>query len=195
MSRLASTSCARKAGQASFAAWYRYGRARFGSSICRTAGRRGAGRSAVRVPRPGGSLRGSSAPRIEPPENPRELYDSSYSDYLGGQYDLAIAGFRRYLASFSETDLADNANYWIAESLFSQRKYSQAINEFDRILQGYPRSDKIPSVLLKKGYAYLEVGQREQGVVQLRNVVREYPQSDEANLARQRLRSLGVDPG
>ena len=68
-------------------------------------------------------------------------------------------------------------------------------NEFDRILKGYPRSDKIPSVLLKKGYAYLEVGQREQGVVQLRNVVREYPQSDEANLARQRLRSLGVDPG
>ena len=123
----------------------------------------------------GGSLRRSSAPRIEPPESPRELYDASYSDYLGGKYDLAIAGFRRYLDSFSETDLADNANYWIAESLFSQRKYSQAI--------------------LKKGYAYLEIGQREQGVVQLRSVVREYPQSDEANLARQRLRSLGVDPG
>lgn len=143
----------------------------------------------------GGSLRRPTAPAIEPPENPRDLYDASYSDYLGGQYDLAIAGFRRYLESFSETELADNANYWIAESLFSQRKYSQAITEFDRILKTYPRSDKIPSVLLKKGYAYLELGQREQGVVHLRNVVREYPGSDEANLARQRLRSLGVDPG
>lgn len=143
----------------------------------------------------GGSLRRPSTPSIQPPENPRELYDSSYSDYLAGNYSLAISGFRRYLDSFPETDLADNANYWVAESLFSQRKYSQAIGEFDRILKGYPSSDKTASVLLKKGYAYLEVGQREQGLLQLRNVVGQFPQSDEANLARQRLRSLGVDPG
>jgi len=60
-------------------------------------------------------------------------------------------------------------------------------------LQRYPRSDKTPSILLKKGYAYLEMGQREQGLVQLQQVIRGFPETDEANLARQRLASLGVD--
>jgi tol-pal system protein YbgF len=106
-----------------------------------------------------------------------------------------ILGFRRYLEAFPETDLADNAAYWIAESNFSQRKYSQAIKEFDDILQAYPRSDKTPSIMLKKGYSYLEMGQREQGLVQLRSVIRQFPETDEANLARQRLVSLGVDGG
>ncbi len=55
----------------------------------------------------------------------------------------------------------------------------------------YPRSDKIPSALLKKGYAHLELGERSQGVVQLQHVIRQYPTSDEANLARQRLREIG----
>jgi len=62
-------------------------------------------------------------------------------------------------------------------------------------LNRYPRSDKVPSAALKKGYAHLELGERSQGVVQLQYVVRQFPNSDEANLARQRLRELGVDPG
>ena len=131
-----------------------------------------------------GSLEGT-------PEDPESLYQTAYNDYLRGNYDLAIMGFRRYLDAFPDTELADNASYWIGEAYFSQRKHQQAIKEFDNILDRYPRSDKTPSALLKKGYSYLELGQREPGVLQLRQVIRDYPQSDEANLARQRLSSLG----
>jgi len=63
----------------------------------------------------GGALRGP-IPTVRsqpPPENPRALYQSAYNDYLSGNYDLAILGFRRYLEAFPETDLADNAAYWI----------------------------------------------------------------------------------
>jgi len=143
----------------------------------------------------GGALSGPVTPGeatlTGAPEDPQALYQAAYNDYLRGSYDLAILGFRRYLESFSDTELADNAAYWIGECYFSQRKYQQAIQEFEKILSRYPRSDKTASAVLKKGYAYLEIGQREQGIVQLQHVIREYPQSDEANLARQRLAALG----
>ena len=74
---------------------------------------------------------------------------------MRGNYDLAVLGFRQYLESFPDTELADNASYWIGESYYSQGKYQQAIREFDGILRRYPRSDKLASGLLKKGYAYL----------------------------------------
>lgn len=127
-----------------------------------------------------------------PASDPQAMYQAAYADYLRKNYDLAVMGFQQYLKEFPDTDLADNAAYWIGECLFSQGKYAQAIQEFDNVLTRFPRSDKTASAMLKKAYATLETGQRSKGVAELQRVIREYPSSDEANLAKQRLRNLGA---
>lgn len=126
-------------------------------------------------------------------EDPLETYQSAYRDYQRGNFDLAIQGFRDYLKGNPATDLSDNAAYWIGESLFSQKKYREAVEQFDRVINGFPKSDKVPAALLKKGYAYIELGEKAQGIVQLQYVVHEHPRSQEASLAKQKLRSLGID--
>jgi len=142
----------------------------------------------------GSSMRSSTGgPGTEeapPPTDPQALYQTAYNDYLRGNYELSILGFRQYLESFPDTELADNASYWIGECYFSQGQYDQAIKEFDNILSSYERSDKVASALLKKAYAYIELGQISRGVDQLRNVIQNYPGTDEANLARQRLQEV-----
>ena len=125
--------------------------------------------------------------------DPETLYQTAYSDYLRGAYDLALLGFRQYLDAYPETDLTDNAVYWIGECYYRQQRYSGAIAEYDRVLERWPRSDKTASALLKKGYAQIELGDRASGTAQLERVIRTFPNSDEANLARQRLQNLGVD--
>ncbi len=127
--------------------------------------------------------------------DPETLYQSSYSDYLRGGYDLALLGFRQYLEAYPETDLTDNAVYWIGECFYRQQKYGDAIVEYDRVLERWPRSDKTASAMLKKGYALVELGQKKDGIAQLQRVVSTFGTSDEANLARQKLQSLGVAPG
>ncbi|HUO86117.1 MAG TPA: tol-pal system protein YbgF [Thermoanaerobaculia bacterium] len=124
--------------------------------------------------------------------DPESLYQTAYNDYLRGSYDAAIREFEEYVSNFPDTELADNAVYWIGESFYRQRKFRQAIEQFNLVLDRYPRSDKVPSAALKKGYAHLELGERSQGVAQLQYVVRQFPGGDEANLAAQRLRELGV---
>jgi len=145
-------------------------------------------------PPPGGGGAGGPIPG-NAAADPETLYRTSYNDYLRGNYDLAILGFRQYLESFASTDLADNASYWIGESYYRQKRFQDAIREFDAVVNQYPNSDKVASALLRKGYAYLELGEQSKGVVQLQNVIRRYPKSDEANLARQQLSGLGIDPG
>jgi tol-pal system protein YbgF len=148
------------------------------------------------------AVRNATAPPVPGPmpgpapgatSDPETLYQTSYSDYLRGNYDLALLGFRQYLESFPDTDLADNASYWIGECFYRQQKYADAIAEYDKVLTQFPRSDKTASALLKKGYAQIELGQRRDGLAQLEKVIKNFPSSDEANLARQRLQSLGVD--
>jgi tol-pal system protein YbgF len=132
-------------------------------------------------------------PPATPGEDPMQTYQAAYRDYQRANFDLAVAGFREFLARNANSDLADNAAYWIGESLFSQKKYREAIEQFDSVVTRYPRSDKVPGALLKKGYAYISLGEKAQGVVQLQYVVHEHPNTQEATLARQRLKQLGIE--
>lgn len=143
--------------------------------------------SEITVPAPGPVV----APA--PTENPVDVYQAAFRDYQRGNFDLAISGFRDFITQSPNSDLADNAAYWIGESLFSQQKYPEAIAQFDSVVTQYPRSDKVPGALLKKGFSYLNINERAQGIVQLQYVVHEHPNAPEAALARQRLRQLGIE--
>lgn len=140
-----------------------------------------------------GSAPPATSPQANAAADPETLYQTAYSDYLRGAYDLALLGFRQYLDAYPETDLADNAVYWIGECFYRQQRYREAIAEYDKVLAQWPRSDKTASAMLKKSYAQVESGSRTEGVAGLERVVQTFPNSDEANLARQKLQSLGVD--
>lgn len=122
-----------------------------------------------------------------------DLYAQATADYQRGQYELARQGFEDYVATFPKTDLSDDSVYWIGECWAAQKKPKDAIAAFDRLIKLYPQSDRAATAHLKKGLAHLELGEKAQAIVQLQFVVHEFPGSDEAKSARQRLRTLGSD--
>jgi len=133
----------------------------------------------------------SAAPRTGPP-SPEELYNAAYGDFIKGSYDLARQGFEEYLKNYPDTELSDNAQYWVGESYYIQRKFNEAIQGFDKVLMNYPKGDKAPAAALKKGYSLLETKNNEAGVRELRQLIQKYPNSDSAQLAKDRLNSLGI---
>lgn len=120
----------------------------------------------------------------------REHYDAAYLELLKGNYDLAIASFQEYLARFPDTDLADNAQYWIGECHFARGETADAIDSFLAVETRWPNSDKIPGALLKVAYCH----QNENNTAGARRVFEEliarYPNSDEARLSREKLAAL-----
>jgi tol-pal system protein YbgF len=124
--------------------------------------------------------------------SPDELYRSAYEDYMRGNYDLAADGFAEYRRRFPNTELTDNALYWIGECYDAQERPQEALDTFTKVLEDYPTSDKAAAAQLKKGLIYLKMGDQGQGVVNLQYVVYEHPGTREADLAREQLRSLGL---
>ena len=124
--------------------------------------------------------------------SPEELYRAAYEDYMRGNYQLAADGFGEYRRRWPSTELSDNALYWIGECLDAQDKTEEALAIFTQVLEEYPASDKAPAAQLKKGLLYLKLGDKGQGALNLQYVVYEYPGTREADLARERLRSLGM---
>jgi tol-pal system protein YbgF len=118
---------------------------------------------------------------------PRDLYQQAYSDFARKNYDLSIQGFQEYLRLYRDTDLADNAQYWIGECLQAQGKYEDAVTAFNALLRDFTDSDKIPDARYKKGVALEALGRRSQAILEYRFVVERFPNSPAARLAREKL--------
>jgi len=122
--------------------------------------------------------------------SPQQVYNTAYSDYLKGNYQLAIEGFRQYIENFRESPLADNAQYWIGECYFSQGDYLKAIEEFNKLILNFPQGDKVPAAYLKKGYSYFALGKKEEGIAVLKLLISKFTESEEAKLAEQKNKEI-----
>jgi len=123
---------------------------------------------------------------------PDVLYNNALRDYNAAKNDLATQEFSDYVKFYPNTDLAGNAYFYLAEIAFKQGNYQEAAKNYDQVLQNFPTGNKAPSAALKKGFALIELGQKDDGIAQLRHVIQRYPRSSEALQARERLRKLGA---
>lgn len=120
------------------------------------------------------------------------LYSNGLRDINGGKYDLARQEFQDYLKYYPETDLASNAQFYIGEIDFHQKRYEQAANAYDKVITNYPKSLKMVTARYRRGMALIELNEKAAGIRDLREVIRRYPGTDEEKHARAKLRELGV---
>ncbi len=141
-------------------------------------------------PTPAGGQPGQAAAPQAPP--PDVLYNNALRDYNGAKNDLAAQEFSDYIKFYPSTDLTGNSYFYLAEIQFRQGNYQQAVQNYDQVLQNFPSGNKAAAAQLKKGFALIELGQKNAGIVELRHVIQRYPRTNEALQARERLQKLGV---
>ena len=119
--------------------------------------------------------------------DPEAMYQAAYSDVAAGRYNLAREAFQTYLKYFSDTEVADNAQYWIGECYYATGDFAGAIPEFQKVVQNYPKADKVPSAMLKIGLSYSRLKNSAEANKYYRMLIQKYPKSSEAAAARERL--------
>jgi tol-pal system protein YbgF len=123
---------------------------------------------------------------------PDALYNDALRDFNANKNDLATQEFTQYLQVYGNTDLAGNAQFYLGEIQYRQGNLQGAVLSYNKVLDQYPGGNKAAAAQLKKGFALLDLGQRSQGVQELRSLIARYPKSPEALQARDRLTKLGV---
>lgn len=150
------------------------------------------------TPSPSGGGRSSGGPSAE------ESYKAAYLDFSKGNYTLAIASFREFVRRFPDAPQADGAQYWIGESYVAsahaaatqgqadkaKEALQQAVQEYRKVFVNYPRGTQVPTALYKEALALEELKQVKLAQARLQYLVDNFPQSQEAPLARERLKSL-----
>jgi len=130
----------------------------------------------------------------EPLEGPNEVWRKAVLDSTVGNYDLAIDGYKEFITKFGNDRRAAEAQLAIADALSNQKKYEQALTDYDLFLQKYPGHDKTGAALYKKGLALAELNQTPQAIQTLERVVKEFPNTSEAEGAKLKLKDLQPAP-
>jgi len=122
------------------------------------------------------------------------LYDTARRDYSSGKYDIAVNEFNDYLRCYGNTDLAPNAQFYIAMTHYGQKNFEDAVHEFDMVLEKYPDNNKTAEALLYKGRSLAQMpGHKTDGANEWRELIKRFPRSDQAKMACDDLKSFGYN--
>ena len=122
--------------------------------------------------------------------SPQRLYDTAWADYTAGQWELCISGFETYLRQFSRTDLADEAQFYIGECHYADGKNQEAVQAYNQVITNYPRGQSVAPAYYKRGLAFERLGQVDRARESFEAVIKAFPDSDAARLAKQNLDRL-----
>ena len=149
---------------------------------------------------PGGAPSPTQAVNVPPPPTanpgvqPQRLFDTSWSDYTAGNYSLAVQGFESYLRSFPKSTRAHEAQLFVAEALAQEKKDSEALAAYDRVIANYPGSASVPTAYYKRGMTYERLGDQARARESYEAVIKQFPDTMQATLAKQRVEPANRPP-
>jgi tol-pal system protein YbgF len=118
-----------------------------------------------------------------------EEYQAALRTYNSRSYGKAFKMFSNLLEKYPSGRYASNAQYWIGECHYAQKKYADAIAAFDRVLS-YAKSPKADDAQLKIGLCYLKLGKKTHARESLNQLISRFPASEYVPRAKKYLAEI-----
>lgn len=132
---------------------------------------------------------GGTASSVPPADR---LYTDAQRDFSGGNYELALQGFKEYLKVYPDTLLAADAQFYIGEIHARRDNFEDAVKAYDAVIQTYSDSSRVPNARYMKGVALVKIGRRSDAAREFKIVSEKYPSHELAPKSRDYLKALGV---
>ncbi len=127
---------------------------------------------------------------------PAKIYNDAYSSMSNKNYDSAVYGFKKYISKFPEGELTKGAYYNLGESLYAKKKWKDAAISYANLLDKYPQYFRVPSARIKYALSILKLpeNKKDEALRYLKSVIKDYPKSKEAKLAKKHISKLNKKP-
>jgi tol-pal system protein YbgF len=121
---------------------------------------------------------------------PNQLFQSSLDQLRRGSPASARRGFEELLRLYPTSDVAGEAQFYIGEAFAAEGNTAAADTAYATVVTKFGQSARAPTALYKRALLLQQRGNIALARTALNDLVRRYPRSDEAQLARDRLRTL-----
>ncbi|MBO8143921.1 MAG: tol-pal system protein YbgF [Thermodesulfobacterium sp.] len=134
----------------------------------------------------------ATAPQPQKPEekplNEAELYEKAYSCYQKGDFKNARKLFEEYIKRFPKGKWIGQAYFWIGESYFKEKEYEEAILSYQKLIELPGWHPLKPTAMFNQAKAFKALGDTEAYKLLLKKVINNYPNSKEAEIAKNLLK-------
>jgi tol-pal system protein YbgF len=127
------------------------------------------------------------------PAKEQESYKAAFDLLKVGKYNEAILAYSDFLRQYPSGTYAPNAQYWLGEANYVTRQFPVAIEEFQKVINRYPESRKLPDAMLKIGYIHYELKQSDDARRVLTGLTKKFPGTTAARLAENRLQRMKLE--
>lgn len=120
---------------------------------------------------------------------PNQLYQMGRDQFMRGSHTAARAAFEELIASYPDADVASEAQFFVAEAFSAEGHESAADSVYAIVVTRYPTSARAATALYKRGVIAQNARRTADAQRFFNEVINRFPRSDEAALARDRLRA------
>jgi tol-pal system protein YbgF len=118
-------------------------------------------------------------------EIPMAEYEEALGAFKSKKYKDAADAFQKMLDNKVPDEIADNCHYWIGESKYASKKYTEAMQEFEDVLK-FKRSEKKGDAQFMIAQCYERMGNKMKAKEAFEKVVKDYPMSANVKKAKER---------
>lgn len=133
----------------------------------------------------------SAATVVPPNDQTFAAYDSAYVLFHEKRYREAEEKFKQFVLRYPNTELTDNAQFWIGECRYARQDYGAALEAFSATVANHPGGNKVPDALLKAGKCLEALGRKDQARQTYLEIQRRFAGTAVAFAAEERL--VGLD--
>ena len=120
-----------------------------------------------------------------------DAYDRALNMVLKeAKYEQAIPEFKAFNKNFPNSTYAPNAHYWLGQLLFNKDALNESKQEFAIVVENFKNSNKRPDAMLKLAMVSQKQNDTQNAINLYQQLLKEYPNSTSAKLAKPRLKSL-----
>ncbi len=122
----------------------------------------------------------------------QSLFEAAMEYFNNGKYDRAEELFKRFTYTYPTSGLADDAQFYLAESYYRQKDFEQAIMEYGFLIETFPASEYRQKAELRIAESYLkkspnielEQEDTKTAIRRLRRFIAKYPDSPLSDTAK-----------
>ncbi|MCP4482150.1 MAG: outer membrane protein assembly factor BamD [bacterium] len=122
--------------------------------------------------------------------NDLKIYEKARAYFREEEYQQAIAGFKKLIADYPESQYLKVAHFDLIVSLYMTESWQKVVEVAAQYLSSYPNEDSIPRMILIQAKSYVQLDKIDVAKELYDLIINKYPQLDEAQIAKDDLENL-----
>ena len=132
--------------------------------------------------------------QVQVDRNEQAGYEAALTQFRAADFRSAAGSLKAFVERYPQSAYGVSAYYWLGNSLYALKDYAGAIAAQEVVVGRFKDSPRAPDALLNIASSQMELAQPQQAAGTLQRILTDYPTSEAARTARERLAAIPPPP-